>query len=234
MEASSHNSISNFASKLIAALDIMQQFVATVSMQLTIPCCVAIMVMVPSSDLICWRIFGGAIQTGGSDIHLFEQDLVQNCNRISCICLTLSDDHCVEDTVFKLFGLCHRRCMTTPPLLILRFNSKDVLSLCSVKAIRYLQLSSIPRLHILDRLSGGSPAGHQMDWTFIEALEDYRCGNFGSELSTDGRMPYGSICSLLCLLHEFRSSSFCSVRLGTYLSCSTTESLIMMYNDPLC
>ena len=42
----------------------------------------------------------------------------------------------VEDTVLLLFGLCHRRWTTAPSLLILKFNSGDLLGLSSVKPIR--------------------------------------------------------------------------------------------------
>jgi hypothetical protein len=97
-----------------------------------------------------------------------------------------------------------------------------------VKVIRYLQLSSTPRVYIQDRPFGEPPARHQLDRTFIEALEDHICGNFESELSTDERTPHGSICALQHLLHEFRSSFYC-VQLGTYISCSTVESHVMMY-----
>jgi hypothetical protein len=126
----------------------------------------------------------------------------------SCTHFSLSHGCHVEDAVSQLFGLCHRRWMTTPPLLITRFNSRDVLSLSSVKVIRYLLLNSTPRMHFPDRPSGEPLAGHQLDRTFVEALEDYRCGNFESGMSTNERTPYGSICDLQHLFHEFRSSSF--------------------------
>jgi hypothetical protein len=101
----------------------------------------------------------------------------------SCFCLSLSYDQSVEDAVFMLFGLCHRRCTTTPLSLIPKFNNKDTHSLSSVKPIRYLQFNSIPRAHIPDRPSGEPHAGHQLDRTFIEAFEDCGCGNFESGLS---------------------------------------------------
>jgi hypothetical protein len=122
--------------------------------------------------------------------------------------------------------------MTTHPLLILRFNSRDTLSLSSVKVIQDLQLNSIPHVHNPDRPLGEPSAGHQLDRTSIEALEDYRCGNFESELSTDERTLYGSICDLQHLLREFRSPSCSVVQLDTYLSCSFLESHVMMYHDP--
>jgi hypothetical protein len=73
-----------------------------------------------------------------------------------------------------------------------------------VKVIR-LELSSTPRVHIPDRPLEEPPAGHQLNRTSIEALEDYKYGNFESELPTDQRTPYGSICNLQHLL-EFGSS----------------------------
>jgi hypothetical protein len=150
----------------------------------------------------------------------------------SCTCSLLSLDRHAEDVVSMLFGLCHRRWTTTPPLLILRFNSRDTLSLSSVKVIQDLQLNSIPHVHNPDRPLGEPSAGHQLDRTSIEAFEDYRCGNFEFELSTDERTPYGSICDLQHLLREFRSPSCSVVQLGTYLSCSFLESHVMMYHDP--
>jgi hypothetical protein len=148
-----------------------------------------------------------------------------------CTCLSLPDDRHVEDAVSLLFGLCHRRWMTTPPLLIPRFNGRDTLSLSSVKVIRYLQLNSTPRVHIPDRPLGEPPAGHQLDRTSFEALEDYRCGNFESELSADERTSYGSICDLRRLLHVFRSPHCHVVHLGIF-SCSTMESHVLLYHDP--
>lgn len=151
---------------------------------------------------------------------------------LSCTCLSVSHDRLVEDAVSTLFGLCHQRWTTTPLLLILRFNSGDTLSLSSVKDTQYLQLNSIPRVYIPDRPLGEPPAGHQLDRTSIEALEDCKCGNIESGLSTDERSPFGSICDLQHLLHELRSFSCGVVHLGTYLSCSTVESHVMMYLDP--
>jgi hypothetical protein len=75
------------------------------------------------------------------------------------------------------------------------------LSLSSVKVIRYLQLNSTPRVHFPNRPSGEPPAGHQLDHTFVEALEDYICGNFESGMSTEERTPYGFICNLQHLFH---------------------------------
>jgi len=77
-------------------------------------------------------------RSSGSAIHFPEQEFLSNYSCTSCICLYLSDDLHVEDAVSKLFGLCHRRWTTTPPLLILRFNSRDALGLSSVKPFRYL------------------------------------------------------------------------------------------------
>ena len=122
--------------------------------------------------------------------------------------------------------------MTTPPLLILRFNSGDTIGLSSVKPIQDLQLSSTPRVHISDRPLGEPTAGHQLDSTPIEAFEVCKCGNFGSDLSTDGRTPHGSICDLQHLLREFRSTFSCTVQLGTYFPCSSVESHVLMYDDP--
>jgi hypothetical protein len=147
-------------------------------------------------------------------------------------CLSLPADRHVEDAVSMLFGLCHRRCTTTLLLLIPRFNGRDTLSLSSVKVIRYLQLNFSPRVHIPDRPLGEPPAGHQLDRTYIEALEDCICGNFESELSADERTPCGSICDLQHLPDGFRSGSCYVVHLGTYLTCSTVESHVMLYHDP--
>ena len=129
--------------------------------------------------LVCLTVFGGcteaeanapychmaSMQISGSAIHSIEQDLSKNFSRTSCNCLSWSDDCYVEDAVSELFGLCHRRWTTTPPLLIPRFNSRDTLSLSSVTPIPYLQLSSIPRVQISDRPSGEPPVGHQLDRT---------------------------------------------------------------------
>ena len=119
-----------------------------------------------------------------------------------CTCLSLSYDWHVQDVVSLLFGLCHWRWTTTPLSLIPRFNSRDTRSSSSVKLIRYQQLNPIPHVHITDRPLGDPPVEHQLDRTYIEALEDYRCDNFGSGLSTDGRMPYGLFCDLHHLFHE--------------------------------
>ena len=95
-----------------------------------------------------------SIRITGPVIHPIEQDFHEISNRTNYTCLLLSDDRYVEDAVSKLFGLCHRRWMTTPPLLILRFNSRDTFSFSSVKAIQDLQLSSIPCMLIPDRPLG--------------------------------------------------------------------------------
>jgi hypothetical protein len=82
------------------------------------------------------------------------------------------------------------------------------LSLSSVMDFSYLQLSTpFPLFHTPDRLSGEPPAGHQLVWT-KEIFEDYSCGTFGSELSTDGRSPFGSYCSLRCQHHVLSSLVF--------------------------
>lgn len=236
-------STSNYASNIIVVLDIEQRSVATALRYDPIKSCAAITVVAWSLDSVCSEILGGTIEAGalnchmasmqisGSAIDSIEHDNPKSYSCTSCTCLPLSDDRLVEDAISKLFGLCHRRWTTTPSSLILRFNSRDSLSSSSVMDIRYLQLNSTPCVLIPDRLSGEPPAGHQLDRTFIEALEDYRCGNFESELSTDERTPYGSICDLQHL-HEFRSTSCCIVQLGTYLSCSNVESHVMMYCDP--
>jgi hypothetical protein len=91
----------------------------------------------------------------------------------------------------------------------------------------YLQLNST-LVHILN--SGELPAGYRLDHTTIETLEDCRCGNFESELSTNERTPYGSIFDLQ-RLHELRSTSCCIVRLGTYHPCYTVKRHVMMYYD---
>ena len=166
---------------------------------------------------------------GGSAIVANEQDHPKSFSCTGCTCLSHSDDCLVEYAVSMLFGLCHRRWTTTPPSLIPRFNSGDPLSLGSVKVIRNLKLNSIPHVHMPDRPLGEPPTGHQLDCTSIEALEDYKCGNFESVLSTDERTPSGSICGFQ-RLHKFRSS--CSaMQLGTYLSCSTLESHVTLYHD---
>jgi hypothetical protein len=125
----------------------------------------------------------------------------------------------------------HRRWTTTPPLLIPRFNSRDTLSLSSVKVIRYLQLNSLPRVYILDRPSGEPPEG--INWMSL--------------LSRPLKTADAAISSLCCRrMNERRMVPFlifnifmtldhllvCLVQLGTYLSCSTIESHVMMYHDP--
>jgi hypothetical protein len=85
---------------------------------------------------------------------------------------------------------------------------RDALSLSLMKVIRYLQLNSTPRVHFSDRPWREPPMGHQLNHTYVGTLEDCKCGNFKSEMSTDERTPYGSVCDLPHLFHEFRSSSF--------------------------
>jgi hypothetical protein len=231
-----------FASKIIVVLEVKQQSVATTSILDLNLGCVAIMEVVQSSGSALLKVFGGTIKASALGYHLasveisgnatdiIEQDPTRIYCQTSCTCLSLSDGRLVEDAVFSLFGLCHRRWTTSPPLLIPRFNGGDTSSLSSVKVIPYLQLNSTPRVHFPDRPSGEPPAGHQLDRTLIEALEDCRCGNFESGLSTDDRTPYGFICDLRHL-HEFRPSC-CVVQLRTYVSCSTFESHVMMYCNP--
>jgi hypothetical protein len=231
-----------FASKIIVVLEVEQQSVATTSILHLNLGCVPIMEVVQSSGSALLKIFGGIIEASALSYHvalveisgratdLIEQDHTRSHRRTSCTCLSLSDGRLAEDAVLSLFGLCHRRWKTSPPLLIPRFNSGDTSSLSSVKVIQYLQLSSTPLVHFPDRPSGEPPTGHQLDRTLIEALEDCRCGNFESGLSTDERTPYGSICDLQHL-HEFRPSC-CFVQLRTYVSCSTSESHVMMYCNP--
>jgi hypothetical protein len=94
-------------------------------------------------------------------------------------------------------------------VVVTQIQQRGPLSLSSVKDIRNLQLSTptLPQMHTPDRLSEEPPAGHQLVWS-IEALEDYNCGTFGSELSTDGRSSFGSYCSLRCQRHALSSSVF--------------------------
>jgi hypothetical protein len=95
------------------------------------------------------------------------------------------------------------------------------LRLSSVMDIQYLQLNSPhPQMHTSDRLLGEPPAGHQL--VCIEAAEDYSCGTFGSGLSTNGRSPFGSFCSLRCR-HDVLSSS--------HLSCAFKFGCITLYSQ---
>ena len=138
-----------------------------------------------------------------------------------CIGLSLVDGYSVEDTVPFLFGLCHRRRPTAPPLLILRFDRGDFFSLSSVKAIRYLQLNTFkPQVHTSERPLGESPAGHQLIWSTNEALGDCNCSKFEPELSTDDRPLFDSICSLRYLLCKSWPSTICYVKLRTADPCS--------------
>lgn len=74
------------------------------------------------------------------------------------------------------------------------------LRLSSVMDIQYLQLNSpLPQMQTPAILLGEPTAGHQL--VCIEAAEDYSCGTFGSGLSTNGRSPFGSFCSLRCRNH---------------------------------
>jgi hypothetical protein len=108
------------------------------------------MEVVQSSGSALLKIFGGTIEasalsyhlasveTSGNATDIIEQDHTRIYCQISCTCLSLSDGRLVEDAVFSLFGLCHRRWTTSPPLLIPRFNSGDTLSLSSVKELQIL------------------------------------------------------------------------------------------------
>jgi hypothetical protein len=74
---------------------------------------------------------------------------------------------------------------------------------------------------------------HQLDRTSIEALEDWTCGNFESELLVDEKMPYGFICDHPRLFHEFISPSYYRVvHLGTYVCRSAVQSHVMVYHEP--
>ena len=140
------------------------------------------------------------------------------------------DDHFVEDTVLLPFGLCHQRWTTISLSLIPRFNGKDPLRLSSVMVIQNLQLSPPkPRVHTPDRPSGEPPAGHQLVWSTMEALEDCRCSNIESGLSTDERSLFGFIGNLSYQLQVFRSCTYVFVHLGTFDLCSTTCRRITLY-----
>jgi hypothetical protein len=128
----------------------------------------------------------------------------------------LSDDYLVEDAVLPPFGLCHQRCTTTPLSLIPRFNGGDPHRLSSVMVPQNLQPNpSQPQVHTPDRPSGEPPAGHQLVWSMMEALEDCICSNIKSVLSMDERSLFGFIGNLWYQLQVFRSSFFHIVRLGT-------------------
>jgi hypothetical protein len=137
----------------------------------------------------------------------------------------LSDDYLAEDVILWLFGLCHQICTITPLLLIPRFNGGDPLSLSSAMIYQNLQLnSSQPQVHTADRPSGEPPAGHQLVWSMMEAIEDCRCSNIESVLSTDERSLFGFIGSLRYQLQVFRSLFFHIVHLGNFVTfdpCST-------------
>jgi hypothetical protein len=164
----------------------------------------------------------------GSPIGSKEQDFL-TCN--CCTSLSLTDGTQVEDTVTLLFGLCHRRWTTTPSSLILRFNSGDCLSLRSVKAIQYLQLSTHkPQVHTPDRSLGESTTRHQLVWSTKEASKDCICSKFEPVLSTDKRPLFDSRCSLWYLLCISWSSRFCSVQLSTACSYSFL-SYVILYCD---
>jgi hypothetical protein len=98
----------------------------------------------------------------------------------------LSDDHLVEDVVLPPFGMCHQSCTTTPLLMIPRFNGGDTWRLSSVMVPQNPQLNpSQPQVHTSDRPSGEPPVEHQLVWSTLETLEDCRCSNIKSVLSTD-------------------------------------------------
>jgi hypothetical protein len=101
-----------------------------------------------------------------------------------------------EAAVFLLFGTC-RRWMTKPLLRFLRFNGEDPQRLSSVVLLQYLQLnSSIPLVQTPDSLPEEPPGGHQLVCSTLEALGDWRCSIFESELSSDKRWLVGSIYDL--------------------------------------
>jgi hypothetical protein len=178
-----------------------------------------------ASSTICHM---ASMQVYGSATDSYEQEYPNSnkCTRFSLI------DETHGEVAVPLFGLNHQRWLTTPLLLVLRFNSVDTLSLSSVSLLRYLQLSTPqPQVHTPDRPLGEPSTGHQLVWS-IEAFEDYNCGIFESELSADDRSPFGSTCSLRRLLQELLPS--CFVQLSSLVSCSDVKSHIMMYSEPQC
>jgi hypothetical protein len=134
----------------------------------------------------------------------------------------LMDGTILEDTVLLLFGMCHRRWTTTPPLLILRFKRGDILRLSSMKAIRHLQFyAHQPQVHTQERPLEESPASHQLVWTTKKAHEDCNCSKFESGLSPDKQPLFDSSCSIRYLLCTHRPSKICYVQLSTSGSCSS-------------
>jgi hypothetical protein len=106
-----------------------------------------------------------------------------------------------------------------------------------VMVLKNLQLSSPKsRMHTPNRPSGEPSAGHQLVWSINEALEDCRCSNIKSVLSTDKRSLFGFICSLQYRLLVFRSSLcylICASRhlyslLGARSSCNIVPWSIML------
>ena len=147
---------------------------------------------------------------------LIEQDLI-SCTRFHLLDYMHGEDvpvvrvepAAVDDNTF----------VTVPQI-----QQQGPLSLSSVKDLLYLQLNTpLPQVHTPDRPSGEPPAGHQLVWS-AEALEDYSCGTFGSELSTDGRSPFGSFCSLHRLHYVLSSTCIWVVQPILALSCSNRES----------
>jgi hypothetical protein len=159
------------------------------------------------------------INSGGTTQY-YEQDYVLVSSK--CMQFFLPDGHLVEDAVLPLFGLCHQRWTTTSLSLIPRFNGGDPLGLSSVMVHQNLQLNPPqPRVHTPDRPSGEPPAGHQLVWSTLEALEGCICSNIESVLSADERSLFGFIDNLWYQLQGSRSSLFLVVHVGTFDPCST-------------
>lgn len=123
----------------------------------------------------------------------------------------------VEGAVSVLFGI-GQRWKTTPPPPILRFNSGDPQRLSSVMHPQYLQLNlSIPLVQTPESLPEEPPGERQLVCSTLEALEDWRCSIFESELSSDKRWLIGSVFDLQRLVLEYQYVSSI-VLLGTSLS----------------
>jgi hypothetical protein len=129
-----------------------------------------------------------------------EQDHPKSYSCTSCICLSLSHDRLVEVAVSDLFGLCHRRWTTTPPLLIFKCKCEDTPSLRSVMVIR-------PRVNIPHIPWESHPGG--MNWiaplSMLSKIAYAEISNPSYRWMK--RTKYGFICDLLHL-REFRSSYY--------------------------
>jgi hypothetical protein len=107
---------------------------------------------------------------------------------------------------------------------------QGLLRLSSVKDIQYLQLSHLlPQVQTPDRPSGEPPAGHQLVWSMLRALEDFTCKNIKPRLSMDKRLLFGFIGNLWYQLQVFWPSLFYIVRFRTFHPCSTHCRRDMLY-----